>query len=972
LTVHNSIIAGNLDNGTAPDFVPPDNPAVNLVVLSSLIGVNTGTTLSESQTANPSTGNLVGSPTAPIDPVLGFLDVSGGSTGTHILLPGSPAIDAGNPLLAVGPGPDGIPKNSDDEALTTDQRGGPFARVSGASIDMGAYERQTLDPALFVITTTADTSDYSDGEVSLREAINSANGGVGDDTLTFGGPVFSDSTADTIALELGQLSITGSDSLTIISPGFRMVSIDAQQRSRVMYFNDYGDLTLRNLTITGGQTTANNLEGDGAGIRFLSAGKLTIEESEISGNTILADFSNGGGIYSYGNVETTGSVVGDNRATMSGGGLYANGTVTSHNSIFHGNSAGSHGGGIWAGQDVSLDKSFVSANTADGHGGGIIQSSGTMTIWESEVFRNTAAGDGGGIHVAGDLQVVSSVLSGNYAMEDGGAAYVPDNGDLTVINSTVSGNTADARGGGLFFDNGEATILSSTIANNQASGAGGGIGNLNDGFGESLTIHNSIVAGNSDNGTAPSFVSPAPTTRLEVLFSLIDDNTGTTLGESQSQDPVTGNLIGDPLAGGKIDPLIGPLRGNGGSGSTHAPSPASPALDAGSAALLPPDVYDLDGDGDTTEPLPRDQRGCFGCHRIQGPSLDIGAFESEGFDFGDAPDPYPTRLPDGASHVATRYGPRLGASRDAEPDGQPTPNADGDGSDDDGVLFGGIYSSQSVAAVNVSMELANAAYVDAWIDFDRNGMWEASEKILDSVELINQLQTLNYDLPSGLIRGDTYARVRISLGGGLGPTGPAADGEVEDYRVTIDPPPQIESVEINGADDQRSSIDRVTVNFDRIVEIDQTGGDPFQIVNTDTNDTVIDVPVISEVNGKTVVELSFQPGASVTSFGSLVDGNYRLTIDAALITRFGIALDGDGDGSAGGNHIFGDQAVDEFYRRYGDHNGNGIVELFDFAAFRSTFGKSAVDPQFVIAFDSNGDAIIDLFDFAAFRANFGS
>ena len=59
------------------------------------------------------------------------------------------------------------------------------------------------------------------------------------------------------------------------------------------------------------------------------------------------------------------------------------------------------------------------------------------------------------------------------------------------------------------------------------------------------------------------------------------------------------------------------------------------------------------------------------------------------FDFGDAPAPYPTTLAeDGPRHEA--IGPTLGAARDAEPDGQPTAAADGDGADEDGVTFGPI------------------------------------------------------------------------------------------------------------------------------------------------------------------------------------------------------------------------------------------------------------------------------------------
>ena len=60
------------------------------------------------------------------DPLLGQLQYNGGSTSTHKLLSGSPAIDAGGPNFT--PPPD------------YDQRGPGFARVVNGRIDIGAFE----------------------------------------------------------------------------------------------------------------------------------------------------------------------------------------------------------------------------------------------------------------------------------------------------------------------------------------------------------------------------------------------------------------------------------------------------------------------------------------------------------------------------------------------------------------------------------------------------------------------------------------------------------------------------------------------------------------------------------------------------------------------------------------------------------------------------------------------------------------
>ncbi|HMH44949.1 MAG TPA: choice-of-anchor Q domain-containing protein, partial [Pyrinomonadaceae bacterium] len=62
------------------------------------------------------------------DPMLGPLQDNGGPTFTHELLPGSPAIDAGDPSFAPPP--------------SFDQRGPGFNRVSGSGIDIGSFEVQ--------------------------------------------------------------------------------------------------------------------------------------------------------------------------------------------------------------------------------------------------------------------------------------------------------------------------------------------------------------------------------------------------------------------------------------------------------------------------------------------------------------------------------------------------------------------------------------------------------------------------------------------------------------------------------------------------------------------------------------------------------------------------------------------------------------------------------------------------------------
>ena len=120
----------------------------------SLIGYFANPILAEAPLGAPdANGNLIGGPVhGVIDPLLGPLADNGGPTFTHALLPGSPAINAGDPTLILGT--NGVPE--------FDQRGAPFTRIAGGRIDIGAYESQ---PA----AGTFDGDFDGDGDVDGRD-----------------------------------------------------------------------------------------------------------------------------------------------------------------------------------------------------------------------------------------------------------------------------------------------------------------------------------------------------------------------------------------------------------------------------------------------------------------------------------------------------------------------------------------------------------------------------------------------------------------------------------------------------------------------------------------------------------------------------------------------------------------------------------------------------------------------------------
>ncbi len=180
-------------------------------------------------------------------------------------------------------------------------------------------------------------------------------------------------------------------------------------------------------------------------------------------------------------------------------------------------------------------------------------------------------------------------------------------------------------------------------------------------------------------------------------------------------------------------------------------------------------------------------------------TLTIRFVDATDSDFGDAPtsvqsgfaNSYPTRLVDnGAFHKRSAL--FLGTSSDAESDGQPSVTATGDdsngGDDENGILFP-LSSVIGVSAATTSSFIAIASatgFLDAWIDFNRDGDWsDAGEQIATKLAMASGSNSVAFTIPPTTSAGTTFARFRLSTAGGLGTTGPATDGEVEDHAVTF-------------------------------------------------------------------------------------------------------------------------------------------------------------------------------------------
>lgn len=185
-------------------------------------------------------------------------------------------------------------------------------------------------------------------------------------------------------------------------------------------------------------------------------------------------------------------------------------------------------------------------------------------------------------------------------------------------------------------------------------------------------------------------------------------------------------------------------------------------------------------------------------------------FIGAGYDYGDAPDTgagtgpgnYQTTSADnGPRHVRTAVPTVFLGTQSPDIDDGTLRNAaatadDANGSDDeDGVASVPSLSptaSSYQITVTVTNTSGNAATLIGWLDFNRNGVFEATEASVTSVPSSASAvtTTLLWTGVSGKLSGsgNLYLRLRLStdlLTNSSGNQGTVADGEIEDYLVPI-------------------------------------------------------------------------------------------------------------------------------------------------------------------------------------------
>lgn len=332
----------------------------------------------------------------------------------------------------------------------------------------------------------------------------------------------------------------GMDATVIESSTFRSFSISAgvdvsMQDLTIQEGNPTGDggaiLNAGNLSLTNVALRENSARGNGGGIA--NSGSLDLTDVIIDDNHA----SRGGGIYNTGTATLNNVHVTSNQALIAfpasesytnhpdvgrfqdcGGGINNQGTMSiteSHVSYNH----AFLGGGLCNGGLMDIRDSEISWNPNNGEGGigyyrfirggGGIFNYSDLTVNNGTISGNQARAGGGSFGLmleGGTLRVENSDVQSNRATDGSGGGFYLLAGDFEIVHSVIADNTASLTGGGMYLNNHfgyavprmNTSVSHSAIIRNEAIGSGGGInhsggGSISDSV---LEIFNTTISGN--------------------------------------------------------------------------------------------------------------------------------------------------------------------------------------------------------------------------------------------------------------------------------------------------------------------------------------------------------------------------------------------------------------------------------------------------------------------------------------------
>ncbi|GEM_PF-1857739 len=445
---------------------------------------------------------------------------------------------------------------------------------------------------------TLTGADNTARVANLRQAVECANANATADVIDLGG--------NTLSFDDGPYASPGDgvmNALPVVTGGLTLKTGELQRSGtaaeafRFLYFDPARSSDPQ---IVDGVTFRNGNAMESAGAILSVDGLLEVRDSRFIGNHAS---THGGAIYARNELRLRGSVFQGNVAAFSGGAVQGT-LIDSRDTQFESNAAGMSGGGMTARSVVMAGGGFKDNRAAAG--GGLSTSMGVVAAGVSFI-GNRATRYGGALNLsAGQNHIVNSRFEGNDAGLEGGGAISNDATfgvgiqQCRIVNTLFLGNTTAGQGS-IFvtssFMSGPAEFTNVTASGNGQAGR-----SLFSVINGSVAVRNSIFWDN------PGAVGTAT-----VAHSLV-----------QGGFAGAGNIDGDPRF---VDAAGGDYRlGDG-----------SPAIDAGDNSVVPADEFDIDGDGDFTEPTPDfdgrprlyDDAGVADTGAGVAPLVDMGAYERQ-------------------------------------------------------------------------------------------------------------------------------------------------------------------------------------------------------------------------------------------------------------------------------------------------------------------------------------------------------
>lgn len=577
-----NIISGNDDDGVQLSGTNTSNN----VVLGNYVGTDLGGTLSLGNTSNGitlesgATSNTIGGTADGAGNLVAF----SGSDGVRV----QDITSAGNSILR-----NSIHSNTDsgiDLVGGTEDAFGVTANDAGDA-DTGANNLQNSPVLTSAFTNGVDTVAVSGtlnttANTSLRVEFFS-NAGAGNEAETYLGfrNVITDSSGNASFVDSFSTAVADGDSITATATNLATgdtSELSAVQASATALIVDTtadtidgtttsvanllaskgadGKISLREAIIATNNTVGHDgiflsaatytLSIAGTSEDFAATGDLNVRDSLSligagAGSTIIdgADLDRIFQTYSGSDYFFQGLTVQNASSAADGGALNAAGTVTIADSVFQDN-----------------------VTTNGGARGAAIRSNGELFLDTVRFTGNTSGGNAGALYTTGDAFVVNSLFDNNSATGSGGAIWHDGVSPLLeLINVTMSGNSATGEGGALYAAD-DVNLINVTITDNLAGGHGGGF--ALGAVGPTISVYNSIIAGNTATTADPDFHGTASSQG----YNIIGDTSGSAGFGS----------TGDQL---NVDPKLAPLADFGGPTLTHALYSGSPAEDAGDPAF---------------------------------------------------------------------------------------------------------------------------------------------------------------------------------------------------------------------------------------------------------------------------------------------------------------------------------------------------------------------------------------------------